>query len=89
MENRLLRVFSPVAFAIIALQLSHPSPAWAYTDPNTANFIFQLLFPVITVLGTGFLLFKNYIRRKINSFKQLFRKKDPEEKVENQSPLEP
>jgi hypothetical protein len=50
--------------------LIFPNVALAYIDPNTGNIIFQILFPILTVITTSYLLCKNFIRRKIYYFKE-------------------
>ena len=52
-----------------------PSAAMAYVDPNTGNFIFQILFPIFTAVTTGFLICKNAIRRKLYWCKEWLRNK--------------
>jgi hypothetical protein len=59
-------VFFVLIFILEAV-LGFPSPAGAYTDPNLGNLVFQILFPIITVLSTGYLLCKKYIKRKVTS----------------------
>ena len=53
--------------------LIFPNVAIAYIDPNTGNIIFQILFPIFTVIATTYLLCKNYLRRKIYYFKEWLR----------------
>jgi hypothetical protein len=52
---------------LLILLLGIPSTALAYIDPNTGNLIFQILFPIITAIVTGYLLCKNYIARKFKA----------------------
>jgi hypothetical protein len=61
--------------SVIALEaiMAFPTPAGAYTDPNLGNLVFQILFPVITVLTTGYLLCKNYLKRKLTSLRKRFK----------------
>lgn len=59
---------------ILEAALAFPAPAGAYTDPNLGNLVFQILFPIITILSTGYLLFRNYIRRKLTSLKNHLKK---------------
>lgn len=58
-----------VFFFLLILLLGIPSSALAYIDPNTGNIIFQILFPIITAIVTGYLFCKNAISRKFNSLK--------------------
>jgi hypothetical protein len=59
-------VFLAVVF-VLEVVLGFPARAGAYTDPNLGNLVFQILFPIITVLTTGYLLCKNYIKRKVTA----------------------
>jgi hypothetical protein len=61
-------IFWVVVF-ILEVVLGFPARAGAYTDPNLGNLVFQILFPVITALSTGFLLCKKYIKRKFTSLR--------------------
>jgi hypothetical protein len=61
-------VFYVFVFILEAV-LGFPTPAGAYTDPNLGNLVFQILFPIITIISTGFLIFRNYIKRKVTSLK--------------------
>lgn len=60
-------------FALISLIF--PQNAYAYLDPGSASFIFQVA--VATILA-GFFFFKSFFRRIINFFK-----KSPKEKEED------
>jgi hypothetical protein len=60
---------------VLEVVLGFPAPAGAYTDPNLGNLVFQILFPIITVLSTGYLLCKKYIKRKVNALMHLFKDK--------------
>jgi hypothetical protein len=62
-------MFFLVLVFTLELVLGFPGQAGAYTDPNLGNLVFQILFPVITVVSTGYLLFKNYIKRKCVTLK--------------------
>lgn len=64
-----------VVLLLLIMLLAIPSPAAAYIDPNTGNIIFQILFPIITAIATGYLLCKNVIRRKLKALKMRFHKK--------------
>jgi hypothetical protein len=48
-----------------------PGMAFAYTDPNTGNLIFQILFPLITIVSTGYLVCRNFLKRKFASWKKI------------------
>jgi len=62
-----------IAFALDMI-CAFPMPAGAYTDPSVGNLIFQILFPVITVLGMGYLILKDFIKKKFTSLKKRFKK---------------
>ena len=64
-----------MAMAIACTWLLSPSQAWAYVDPNASGYIFQLLFPIITAIGAGFV----FLRQKIaNLLKRMMGKSKPE-----------
>ncbi|WP_027184003.1 hypothetical protein [Desulfovibrio inopinatus] len=58
--------------ATLVVMLVEVVPAYAYVDPNLGNAIFQILFPVLTVLSTVLLVFRNSVRRVFHSIKSLF-----------------
>ncbi len=60
---------------LLILLLAIPSTALAYIDPNTGNIIFQILFPIITAIVTGYLFCKNAIYRKFKALKNRLSKK--------------
>lgn len=55
---------------VLEMVLDFPANAYAYTDPNLGNVIFQVLFPIITGISVGYLVCKNYLKRKFASFKK-------------------
>lgn len=52
-----------ISAGFMILLLATVTPAFAYMDPNTGNLIYQILFPIITVLATVYLFFKSKVRR--------------------------
>lgn len=68
--------------SIFALEmiLCLPAPAGAYTDPNLGNLVYQILFPIITVLSVGYLFCRNYIKRKLISLKNRLWKRTAKDK---------
>jgi hypothetical protein len=64
-----------IFFCLSILLLGMPSSALAYIDPNTGNIIFQILFPIITAIVTGYLFCKSAISRKFNALKARLGKK--------------
>ena len=65
-------LFLVVVF-VLEVILGFPALAGAYTDPNLGNLVFQILFPIITVLSTGYLLCKKYIKRKVTALISLLK----------------
>ncbi len=63
-----------LSFFALEMVLCLPAPAGAYTDPNLGNLVYQILFPIITVLSMGYLFCRNYIKRKLASLKKRLRK---------------
>jgi uncharacterized RDD family membrane protein YckC len=78
-----------VVVLVLSLLLLIPAPAAAYIDPNTGNLIYQILFPIITVLVTGFLFLKNAIRRKLSSLKKRLSDKFQDKNQNDQSHRSP
>jgi len=62
--------------SVLALEMVFclPAPAGAYTDPNLGSLIYQILFPIITVISIGYLFCRNYIKRRLASLKKRLRK---------------
>lgn len=54
---------------MLDLMIFLPANAAAYVDPNTGNLVFQILFPVFTVIATIYLSCKSTARRLIASVK--------------------
>ena len=46
---------------ISAAVLAAPSIAFAYIDPNTGGYVFQMLLPIATAVAAAFLFFKRHI----------------------------
>jgi len=44
---------------ILAGQFVMPVESYAYIDPNTGGYVFQILFPVISAIAAVVLFFKN------------------------------
>jgi len=40
-------------------QIIYPSTVFAYIDPNTGGYVFQILFPIISAITAVLLFFKN------------------------------
>lgn len=54
-----------------ALLSAWPVSAWAYLDPNSGGFLFQLLFPIITAVGAALVFLRERIQ---NAVKRLLRR---------------
>jgi len=57
-----------VLIAQCYLLLSCPSDSYAYIDPNTGGYIFQLLFPIISAIGAIAIFFRNGLKRLFDIF---------------------
>ena len=49
--------------------------AYAYIDPNTGGYFFQILFPVISTVVAVYLFFKNQVMSFYAKLTGLFKKK--------------
>ena len=47
---------------VISFAISNASEAFAYVDPNTGGYVFQLVFPIISIIGFAYLFFKRQIK---------------------------
>jgi hypothetical protein len=64
----------PLLLSIMAdFMIFLPNPAGAYVDPNTGNLVFQILFPVFTIITTIYLTCKSSARKFFNSVKDRLR----------------
>jgi hypothetical protein len=43
-----------------------PPDAYAYIDPNTGGWLFQLIFPVIVAIGIGWNFLRNRMRAALD-----------------------
>lgn len=59
-RSLIMRIFISLTFMLIA-QSVKPNLAHAYIDPNTGGYLFQILFPVISMIAAIYLFFKNQI----------------------------
>jgi hypothetical protein len=50
------------------LCLIMPSTCFAYVDPSTGGYIFQMLFPIISVITAICIFFRNGIKRLFSVF---------------------
>jgi hypothetical protein len=75
MDNRNRKFSLKIILFLFMLLLGIPSTALAYVDPNTGNLIFQILFPIITAIVTGYLFCKSAISRKFKALKARLGKK--------------
>lgn len=63
-------------FTAIIIIISIPAFSFAYVDPNTGGYVFQVLFPIISALGAAYLFFKNHIKKMFNNIKAMFKRKN-------------
>lgn len=54
---------TPLAALILGLAII-PAPAFAYIDPNAGGLLFQILTPLLAVLGAGLV----FAREQVNRF---------------------
>src|SRR5690349_11304337 len=71
--TRFSRLLYVSALVLIA-QSVEPSSAYAYIDPNTGGYLFQILFPVISMVAAVYLFFKNQVISIFAKFTGLFKK---------------
>ena len=78
-----------VALVTVFVTVAEVKNAFAYVDPNTGGYIFQLLFPLISAIAFAYLFLKRQIKmllvRMGNFFKGIFSKKSssPDASQEN------
>ena len=73
-------IFSFVLLSIFLI----PKNAFAYIDPNTGGYIFQILFPILSGIYFAFLFFGRSIKRLLKRIKdkicliinKIFKKKE-------------
>ena len=46
-----------------------PNTSYAYTDPSFGSFIYQLMFPILTVISIAYLAFKKNVNNLIVKIK--------------------
>lgn len=63
MKKRILAIIT-----VCYICLTIPSNSFAYIDPNTGGYIFQLLFPIISAIGAVVIFFRNGLKRMIDIF---------------------
>jgi len=68
------RIGYSVALMLIAQSVA-PGMAYAYIDPNTGGYFFQILFPVISTVVAVYLFFKNQVMSFYAKLTGLFKKK--------------
>ena len=57
----------------LCLGIVCPLPVFAYVDPGTGGYVFQILFPIITALTAGYLFLKDRIKALLSKFTALLR----------------
>lgn len=56
------------------------TPAFAYIDPNTGGYIFQLLAPLVAIAVSVWIFFANQVKTIWRSFLGIFSRKADKEK---------
>jgi hypothetical protein len=56
------------------LTIFHAAPAFAYIDPNTGGYVFQFLFPLISIIVAGYVFCKKQIINVIEKIVMLFKR---------------
>lgn len=59
---------------VISLSL-FVSPAFAYIDPNTGGYLFQLLAPLLALAISAWMFFSNQVKAIWHSIRRLFSRK--------------
>jgi hypothetical protein len=54
--------------ALFVLILGIPANAFAYIDPNTGGYVFQVLFPLVSAVLAGFVFFRDKVKKLLGSF---------------------
>ncbi len=52
-----------------------PAIAFAYVDPNTGGYVFQVLFPVLSAVAACFVFFKKQVSALLRKIARLFSRK--------------
>jgi hypothetical protein len=52
-----------------------PSVAFAYVDPNTGGYVFQVLFPILSAAAAIFVFFKRQVSALLSKIAGLFSRK--------------
>jgi len=53
----------------LALILGFPTNAFAYIDPNTGGYVFQVLFPLVSAVLAGYIFFRDKTKKFLGSIK--------------------
>jgi|WetSurMetagenome_2_1015567.scaffolds.fasta_scaffold990892_1 hypothetical protein len=61
-----------IAAAILIIASIMPDSAYAYVDPNTGGYFFQVLFPIAAGVAACYLFLKNYIKKLFGKIARLF-----------------
>jgi hypothetical protein len=76
----MLKRFLVISLLVLAFFLASPAPAYAYLDPGTGSYVFQIL--IAALVGVGFLVKIYWVRIKGLAVR-LFSKKKDEGNAEN------
>ncbi len=67
-----------VLFLALSFVMAGAADALAYIDPNTGGYVFQLLFPIISIIAFAYLFLKRQVKllfaRIISFFKHILEK---------------
>jgi len=59
-------------FIVLVLCLyTYTSPAFAYIDPNTGGYIFQLLAPLVAIVTSVWMFFSDQVKAIWRSFRRV------------------
>ena len=67
-----------VLLLAVSFVVADAADAFAYVDPNTGGYVFQLLFPIISIIAFAYLFLKRQVKllfaRIISFFKYILEK---------------
>ena len=63
-----------IFFIMLALIPLSETNVFAYIDPNTGGYVFQILVQIFAAIGAAYVFFKNQIKRAATRIRLLFKK---------------